>query len=77
MKFGADSHREACESSRRSRSDVPLVLSTLAGAVPFIEAKALELHPHDPPPSVTCFGKPTVSPLADYVRSKVVLPVRH
>jgi|GEM_PF-4223321 hypothetical protein len=45
MNFGADAQREAWESGRRSPPDVPLVLSTLARAVPFLEAKVLELNP--------------------------------
>lgn len=77
MSVGADAQREAWESGCRSPSDVPLVLSTLVCAVPFLEAKVLEMHPYDPPPFVACFGEPAVSPVADFVRSQVLLPVIH
>lgn len=77
MKFGADAQCEASESGRRSPSDVPLVLAALARTVPFLVAKVLGLHPHDAPPLVGYFSDPTVSAVADSVRSKVILPVLH
>ena len=77
MNFEVGGHREAWEAGRRCASDVPLVLSTLARAVPFIEAKVVELHPSDPPPLVGGFGDPAGCFLVDFVRSKVVVPALH
>jgi len=77
MNFEVGGHQEAWEAGRRSVSDVPLVLSTLANAVPFLEAKVVELHPRDPPPLVGRFGEPAVCSLVEYVRSKVVVPALH
>lgn len=77
MNFGVGSLRETWKAGRRSDSDVPLVLSTLDPAVPFLEVRVLELHPDDPPPLVGRVREPPASRFAAFVRAKIVLPVLH
>lgn len=77
MSIATCTAREPWLSWSRAGSDVPLVLLTRERAVPFIEDRARELQPEDPPPLVGRLEMLSPPGLEAYVRMRVSVPTLH